>query len=129
MPLALTGAIAFVRRYPALIGLIATVIAVAVIALLLINHGVRKERARQEAARAVAVAEAIKSDEHADAKSTASVQRDAERIAEAREELIDAIAQAPDSLPDAASVVYGCRELQRHGISTADLPACSPARR
>lgn len=99
-------------------------LALVIVAFALIAYGAAKERKREAARDAIAVAEAVSRDTKADQKSTTQVQREAVAIVEIQKELEDAVAQAPDSLPDAASVAYGCRELQRNGIRTSDLPAC-----
>jgi len=120
-------AIAFFRTKAGLTVLGA--LAVALICLALIAHGASKERKRQEARRAIEVAEAQAFDTRADQKSSAQLAAEGERIAQKQEELTNAVAQAPDSAPGPAAVLWGCGELQRNGISTADLPACRTAPR
>jgi len=58
-------------------------------------------------------------------KETAAIERqnDTAAVAAAQEELIHAIAQVPDSTPDAVRVQLGCQRLRRTGRIDADLPA------
>lgn len=90
----------------------------------------RSDFAKQERARdAIAVAEALKSDTKADAVATAAQVEAAQVQAEKEKVLTDAVAQVPDSVPDAAAVALGCARLREAGVSVADLPACGPAGR
>lgn len=81
-------------------------------------------KAKADAARNAANVEQLITD--AEANAAASDQRvaDALAIVQAREELKDAVAKVPDSVPDAARVALGCARLQRAGTNTADLAAC-----
>lgn len=58
-------------------------------------------------------------------KETAAIERqnDTAAVAAAQEELLHAIAQVPDSTPDAVRVQLGCERLRRTGRIDADLPA------
>jgi hypothetical protein len=90
----------------------------------------RSDFAKQEKARdAIAAAEALKSDTKADAVATASEVKAAQVQAQKEKALTDAVAQVPDSVPDAAAVALGCARLREAGVSVADLPACGNPRR
>lgn len=109
--------------------IVAAIVAlVLALALGLYLKGRHDAHARDEARAKIAVAEAIKSDTAADNKSTATLAQEALAIDAKQKELEDAVAKIPDSTPDAVAVAAGCVELRRNGISTADLPACQPAR-
>ena len=99
-------------------------LAVAVFCISLVAYGASQERKREEARDAIAVAEAQALDTKADQKSEAQLTAEAQAIAAKKERLEDEVAKVADGPVSASDVVYGCRELQRHGISTADLPAC-----
>lgn len=92
-------------------------------------RGRHDEHAKNEARRKIDEAAAQKLDAKADQKSADQLAKDAADIAAKQKELEDAVAKVPDSTPDAVAVAAGCRELQQHGISVADLPACRPAHR
>jgi hypothetical protein len=83
--------------------------------------------AHAAAQRRIDEAAAMAADKRADEKSQQVLAADAAKTAAKKKELEDAVAQVPDSVPDAVAVRSGCVELQQHGISTADLPACKPA--
>jgi hypothetical protein len=88
----------------------------------------RSDNAKQEKARdAIAVAEAIKSDEKADTKAAGQLAHDAAVQAQKEKELANAVADIIDTVPDPVAVRAGCCELQQNGISVADLPACLDA--
>jgi uncharacterized membrane protein (DUF4010 family) len=63
-----------------------------------------------------------------DQAGAAATQAALER-AETERKLTDAVASAPDSVPDAVVVQYGCEQLRQAGARVADLPACRPAGR
>lgn len=109
----------------------ALLIALAVIAVLAFVYVKgRSDNAKLERARdAVAVAEAVKVDGHADATATAAAQTAAAKRVTAEKELVDAVSKIPDDVPDAVAVEYGCVQLRQAGVSTADLPACRPVGR
>lgn len=88
------------------------------------SDNARKERARD----AIAMSAALETDRRADDASTGALAVDVKKIAVARKELEDEVAKVADGTPTPADVLYGCRELQRNGISTANLPACPPSR-
>lgn len=123
----LTTALAFFRTKAGMTVLGA--LAIAIFCLSLVAYGASKERKKQEARAAIEAAEAQAFDTKADQKSSAQLEAEGEAIAAKKEELTNAVAQAPDSVPGPAAVLWGCGELQRNGISTADLPACRPVAR
>jgi hypothetical protein len=83
------------------------------------------EQDRQEAARAVAVVEALQND--GAAKEVAAGERlaDAVAVAEMKEELTDAVQDLPDGLPSARRVALACARMRADGRDVSDLPACS----
>lgn len=101
-------------------GLIAAVALLGFVYLKGRGDQAKKEDARQ----AVAEAAAIASDTKADEKATAAQVEAAQVLAEKEGKLIDAVAQVPDTVPDAAAVQLGCERLRQAGVSVADLPAC-----
>jgi hypothetical protein len=79
---------------------------------------------KNEAARKVEVAAAIASHVKAGGKATAVVQAKAEKAAEQKEELINAVAKAPDGLPDESSVRWGCEFVRQQSGRPSDAPEC-----
>lgn len=85
----------------------------------------RSDNARkEEAARAVAVAEAVARDAKADSRSADARLQDAVVVAALREDLTDAVAEVDDTLPDPAAVALGCQRLRNAGADVSKLPAC-----
>lgn len=80
---------------------------------------------KAEASRAVAVAEALKTD--GASKEVAAGERlaDAKANAAMREELVNAVQDLPDGQPSARRVALGCERLRQSGRDVSDLPACS----
>lgn len=90
-------------------------------------QGYKAASAKAAAERALANVKALELD--AMAKDAAASERvaDALVVEEMEEELLDAIAQTPDSAPDAVRVQLGCRRLRAQGTPAADIPAiCGP---
>lgn len=125
----ITALMLWVRTNPRNVWLIAGLLAVAIAAGVLYAKGRSDEHKKTEAARRVAEAEAIKLDTHAKGLAGADLEKHIAQIAEHKEELTNAVAQVPDTVPDAVAVRLGCERLRLQGTSTADLPACQPARR
>jgi hypothetical protein len=86
--------------------------------------GKRAGVARMEAARAVANVEALRTD--GSAKELAAVERanDNAAVAAKREDLLDAVADLPDSTPTVRRVVLACARLRSQGTDTTTIPAC-----
>ena len=112
------------RTNPRNVWLIATLIGVIALVLFIYFKGRGDEAEKNEAARAVAVAEAIERDGVADGKATQTEIAAAQESADLKERLIDEVAKAPDDVPDESSVRYGCEQLRQQGVRTSDLPAC-----
>jgi hypothetical protein len=96
---------------------------------LVLGHceGVSSERARNDAARALANTKALELDAGAQTKASADRVRDALAVNHHEEELIDAISTVPDDRPDRVRVALGCQRLRAQGSAEADLPAiCRP---
>lgn len=90
----------------------------------------RGDYAKQERARdAIAAAEALKSNDRANAKADQQAQVDALNRVNAEKELTNAVADIPDTVPDPVAVQLGCQRLRQAGVSTADLPVCQSAGR
>jgi hypothetical protein len=87
-------------------------------------QGAAKERARADAARALANAAALETKSNADER--ASLDRVADMVEEAatKERLIDAVSETPDTVPSAVRVRLGCQRLREQGTDTADIPGC-----
>ncbi len=104
-------------------------IALAILAVLaaVYMRGRGDERTENDAEKAVAEAEASKADEIADNQADQQRVEDAQKTAELREELIDAVQAVPDSVPAPAAVALGCQRLLNAGRRPSDLPAvCGP---
>ena len=82
---------------------------------------------KYEAARALANEKALRLEK--ETGDTAAAERiiDALRINQSEEELIDAIADTPDTVPDPVRVRLGCERLRAQGTPAANIPAeCGP---
>jgi len=89
--------------------------------------GRHSERARNDAARALANTATVAKD--GNAKEIAANERLTDKVLvdANHKDLIDAIQQAPDSAPDASRVAFGCARLRAAGRSEASLPSiCGP---
>jgi len=86
-------------------------------------EGQRSANAKNDAARAVANTETMKVD--GAAKEIAANERriDDALVNENTERLLDAVQQAPNSVPDAARVQLGCERLRAQGTPDATIPA------
>lgn len=86
--------------------------------------GNRAGVARMEAARALGNVEALKTD--GSAKELAAVERinDNAAVAAIREDLTDAVAELPDSIPSVRRVARACAQLRAQGTDTTAVPAC-----
>jgi hypothetical protein len=90
--------------------------------------GRRTERAHQDAARAAANVEAVQRNGNANEVAATERLTDQTLVDDHKKELLDAIAQAPASAPDAARVALGCQRLRDAGRNEAALPVvCRPA--
>ncbi|MBH9536931.1 hypothetical protein [Novosphingopyxis sp. YJ-S2-01] len=82
---------------------------------------------KADAARAIANVKALQADAAATGLAAEERVADALRINQDEEELIDAIAEEPDTVPDPVRVRLGCERLRAQGTPAADLPApCGP---
>jgi predicted lipid-binding transport protein (Tim44 family) len=117
------------RTNPRNVWLIAGLIGAVAFLAFVYARGRSDQAQREDARQAVAEAAAIASDTKADTKATAAQVEAAQVLAEKEGKLIDAVAEVPDTVPDAAAVRLGCERLRQAGISTADLPACATPRR
>lgn len=115
---------AFIKANPRVV--IALGAALLVITLLLFVYLKGRDDAKRqtEAAYAVAVAEAVKTDARAKELTGAARQQHAVDNAVLKKELTDAVAEVPDDVPDAVAVQLGCQRLRNAGTSVADLSAC-----
>ena len=103
------------------------VIAAPIFFLLGQCDGKRTQRRIDDAARAEANVQAMKTNQVATEKAAEERVRDATTVAANEKELIDAIQQTPDAAPDAVRVRLGCERLRKQGADRADLPAaCGP---
>lgn len=85
------------------------------------------ERARNDAARALANTKALELDAEANEAASADRVADALEVTAQEEELLDAISEIPDTRPDPVRVRLGCERLRAQGTPSADLPAvCGP---
>lgn len=87
------------------------------------------QHANQRRDAELALANKVAQDRAITVADQAANERVADAIAEAREErkLTDAIADTPDTAPDAVRVQLGCQRLRSQGTADADLPAgCGP---
>lgn len=117
-------ALSFIGAHKRLVGIIGfALIAVALLAYVY-TKGVGQERDRQEAAKAVAIAEALKIDGRAKEAAAGERLADAEEVATLKEELTHAVASLPDELPSARRVALGCARLRAQGADLRSVPAC-----
>lgn len=86
--------------------------------------GRRSERAVADAARAEANVQAAKTDQAATSKAADERVADAAVVTAKERELVDAIADTPDTAPDAVRVRLGCERLRQQGTDTTAIPAC-----
>ena len=86
--------------------------------------GRKSERARNDAARAEANVQAMKTNHGATEKAAAERVRDATTVAAQEETLIDAIQSTPDTAPDIVRVRLGCQRLRSQGTDLSNIPAC-----
>lgn len=116
--------LAFVGAHKRLVGILGiALIAVALLAYVYAK-GVSRERDRQEAAQAVAVAEALKLDGRAKEAAAGERLADAQQVATVKEELTDAVANLPDAVPSARRVALACERLRQQGADLSGVPAC-----
>lgn len=88
-------------------------------------RGVGAEEDRQEAARAVAITEAVVTNSGAVAQSAAETIADAARNANLNEDLINATANIPDSVPPIRRVRRACVELREDGGDISGMAECA----
>lgn len=122
-------ALAFIgarKRLFAVLGL--ALAALAVLAFVRVR-ATNAERERQEAAKAVAILEATKTDARAKEKAAETRLQDAAEVAEMKEDLIEAIAETTDSAPSAADVALNCRRLLASGHDVSKLSVCAGSSR
>lgn len=105
-------------------GLVGFVVAAPLFFLLGQCDGRRSERAMANAARAEANVEAVKRDQGATDKAADERVADAAVVTAKEKELVDAIADTPDTAPDAVRVRLGCERLRQQGTDIATVPAC-----
>jgi hypothetical protein len=112
------------RTNPRNVWLIAGLLAVIAVLAITYQRGRHDAAEKAAAARAVEVVAAIQVDARADTKGAAVALQKAQQAADRKEELIDAVAKAPDDLPDESSVRWGCELLRQQGKRPADIPEC-----
>ena len=79
------------------------------------------------AARSLANIKALQIDAAAGTQASEERVADALAVDDNEEELLDAIADVPDTTPDAVRVRLGCQRLYAQGTPPADIPAiCGP---
>jgi len=86
--------------------------------------GAERQREHEKADRAIALAEAVKQGAAASNTSAERSVVDAAEVADLKKELTDAVADLPDSVPDAHGVALGCARLRNAGEDVSKLPAC-----
>lgn len=86
--------------------------------------GKRTQRRIDDAARAEANVEAMKTNAKATEKAAEERVKDATTVAANEEVLLDAIENTPDTAPDAKRVALGCARLRAQGTDTTAFPAC-----
>jgi type II secretory pathway pseudopilin PulG len=86
--------------------------------------GARHARQQEQAARAVAIADALQRQAAITEKTYAQRLADAQRIAAARQELTDAVADLPDENPTPRDVLFACQQLRQQGTDVSNLPEC-----
>lgn len=84
--------------------------------------GVQAEKARRDAAQALANVQAMQVAEQAGEAAAEDRVKDALAAEQIRQELIHAISEVSDAQPDAVRVALGCERLRKQGAGEADLP-------
>ena len=115
----------FIMAHKRLVAGIGVLFVVLIIALGLYAKGRSDANKRNEAAKAIAIAEAVKLDSKAKEHAATQRLKDAEQVADLKEQLTDAVAQVPDTVPDPVAVQLGCQRLRNSGADVSKLPACS----
>jgi len=105
--------------------LAAAVLACLLCATLGYCEGRRAGMAAADVAIQRANVKALERNAAASEKASAERVSDAEEVIQIKKELEDAVAQIPDSVPDAHAVALGCERLRRAGRDTSSIPACS----
>lgn len=85
------------------------------------NDGVHAMQQRIEVANNKYLKEKARADELAADRRLA----DTLAVGKQEKELLDAVAKAPDGVPDAARIALGCARLRQAGRDTTRIPACS----
>lgn len=114
----------WLRTNPKNVWLIAALVAVILVLGGVYLKGRDDQREKAEAARKVEVAAAIASHVKAGGRATEVVEAKAEAAAEQKEDLINAVAKAPDGLPDESSVRWGCEFVRQQTGRPSNAPAC-----
>jgi len=86
--------------------------------------GSQRAEEREQAARAVAITEALKTDSAAKEVAAGERLADAAAVADLKQELTDAVTEVADSAPTPSDVALGCARLRAQGTDVSDLPAC-----
>jgi hypothetical protein len=115
------------RTNPRNVYLIGGLLLVAIAAGWLYLKGRHDADERTKARARIAAAVAVKTDVKAAKTSQDDLAKAATVAIAKQQELEDAVANVPDTVPDSVAVVAACVELRQHGVSTANLPACQPA--
>lgn len=87
-------------------------------------EGKKAGKAQADAARAIANVEALKVDGAAKEKAADERVADTQQVLELKQELTDAVAEIPDTVPDGVAVTLGCQRLRAQGTDTSAIPAC-----
>ena len=112
------------RTNPKNVWLIAGLVAVIAVLGGVYLKGRSDSHAKDEARRKVEVAAAMASAAKADVKAGDVVKAKAVVAAEQKEDLINAVAKAPDGIPDESSVRWGCEFVRQQTGRPSNSPAC-----
>lgn len=98
-------------------------LAVAAVILIADRNGYNRAKSKYEAERATANVIAITTARNADEAAAVERVESALVLAEKKTELTNAIAETPDTAPDAVRVRLGCERLRQAGTLDAGVPA------
>jgi hypothetical protein len=87
--------------------------------------GAKNESNKTRAASAVAVSAAVTKNDAAHETSSSERAADTKVVTQLTQELTNAVASVPDTLPDPVAVRLGCERLRHNGRDTSKLPQCS----
>jgi uncharacterized protein HemX len=112
------------RALAAILGLAGLALALFIGWQVAVLVGAHRERGRQQAVEAVAMAKAVQRDSAAKEAAAAQRRTDDAAVASQTKELSDALASLPDRVPDGRRLALACARLRQQGVDVSGVPAC-----